>query len=331
MPPSFWQPFYCNGSGSAILPGDRHFKCQACGELYLEPFRFEDQPICRHCAPPGIETPAAEATAVAPSSPPLVDIPSDGDQGDYYHGRLKKLGVAESDWIKIPAGEFMMGSPSTETDRFSNERQHRVSVDSFYILRTPVTFAMYDLYRDELKLQRPADEGWGRDSRPAINVSYWDTLDYCIWLQKKSGWNIRLPTEAEWEYACRAGTTTPFSTGEQITTDQANFDGGFSYDGSPKGIKRGQTTPADQFAPNPWGLYDMHGNVWEWCASIYDESYSGREKEDACYQRDNLSERVVRGGSWYNVPGGLRSASRNKMAPQRHYLRIGFRIVREAE
>jgi len=241
---------------------------------------------------------------------------------------LLKYGIRESDWLVICEGDFQMGSPVTELDRFTTERQHDVHVGRFEMLKTPVTFDMYDIFCDDVRQAQPVDEGWGRGNRPVINITYWGAMEYCHWLSKRTGANIRLPTEAEWEFACRAGTTTPFWTGETISTEQANFDGGYTYNGGEKGVKLGKTTPVDTFAPNPWGLHDMHGNVWEWCASIFDEEYNGLELEDAGYS-DDLGTRVVRGGSWHNVPGGLRSASRNKLRPSYHYLRVGFRVVRE--
>lgn len=248
-----------------------------------------------------------------------------------HQARLLKYGLSENDWVSIAGGSFLMGSPPDEKNRFENERQHEVQVKRFEMLKTPVTFAMFDTYCEAVRRPLPGDETWGREKRPVINVSYWSALEYCQWLSEKLQANIRLPTEAEWEYACRAGTTTPFWTGERISPEQANFDGNYTYGGSEKGASRGQTTPVDQFPANPWGLHDMHGNVWEWCASIYDEHYTGLEQQDAGYDLDDDRERVVRGGSWHNVPSGLRSASRNKLRPDYHYLRVGFRIVREVD
>ena len=244
---------------------------------------------------------------------------------------LLKYGIRESDWLVIREGDFLMGSPESETDRFSNERQHQVHVGRFEMLKTPVTFEMFDIFCDDVRQSRPVDESWGRGNRPVINISYWGAMEYCHWLSKRTGTNVRLPTEAEWEFACRAGTTTPFWTGEIITSDQANFDANYTYNGSEKGTALGKTTPVDTYAPNPWGLHDMHGNVWEWCASIFDDEYNGLELEDAGYSEDDVSTRVVRGGSFHNVPGGLRSASRNKLRPSYHYLRVGFRIIREVK
>ncbi len=245
--------------------------------------------------------------------------------------RLLKCGLNESDWIDISGGTFLMGSPADEKDRFENERQHEVTVDSFEILKTPVTFEMFDIFCDDVRRSRPPDETWGRGNRPVINITYWTAMDYCDWLSQRTDANIRLPTEAEWEYACRAGTTGPFWTGDNISPEQANFDGNYTYGGSEKGPSRGQTTPVNLFPPNPWGLHDMHGNVWEWCASVYDDAYSGLELLDAGYKEDDRRERVVRGGSWHNVPSGLRSAARNKLVPSYHYLRVGFRIARDVK
>ncbi|TVT56649.1 MAG: SUMF1/EgtB/PvdOfamily nonheme iron enzyme [Sedimenticola thiotaurini] len=242
--------------------------------------------------------------------------------------KLLKYGLRESDWVGIAGGTFLMGSPLSEQDRFSNELQHPVEVERFEILKSPVTFAMYDIFCDETRRTRPPDDTWGRENRPVINVTYWNALEYCHWLSKRTEHKVRLPTEAEWEFACRAGTQTPFWTGEQITTDQANFDGNYTYAGSEKGESRGKTTPVDQFPPNPWGLHDMHGNVWEWCSSIYDENYTGLELKTG-NNPDDLRERIVRGGSWHNVPSGIRSAIRNKLLPHYHYLRVGFRIARD--
>jgi len=246
-----------------------------------------------------------------------------------HQDELLKYGIRDSDWVVINEGDFLMGSPESERDRFSNESQHSARVEPFEMLKTPVTFDMFDIFCDEVQHSKPADETWGREDHPVINVSYWSAMEYCYWLSKRSGRNVSLPTEAEWEFACRAGTTTPFWTGVTITTEQANFDGNYTYGGSSKGRSLGRTSPIDSYPPNPWGLHDMHGNVWEWCSSVFSEEYAGLEFQDAGDDQDDLRERVVRGGSWHNVPGGLRSASRNKLRPNYHYLRVGFRIVRE--
>lgn len=310
---------FCPYCGERV---QRENSCVACGHPYLP-----DASFCYHCGTAVSTTPVpnqGKSSAVAVD--PLV---GKEQRGEIYHTREVALGIIYEDWALIHGGKYLMGSPEQELDRFGYERQHPVSVNSFELLKTPVTFAMYDAYCDVHDLEKPKDEGWGRDARPVINVSYWDALGYCSWLRKETGWQIRLPTEAEWEYACRAGTTTPFWTGETISSDQANFDGTFVYGPGEKGIRRRMTTPVDQFPANPWGLHDMHGNVWEWCSSEYEDDYDGLELLSACRARDNHNPRVVRGGSWYNVPGSLRSASRNKLVPEYHFLKVGFRIVRE--
>ncbi len=251
--------------------------------------------------------------------------------GDDWPAEWKeRYGIGPEDWAAIPAGKFLMGSPEDEEGRSDDddERQHWVKVSAFDLLKTPVTFAMYDRFCEATGRDKPNDMGWGRSDRPVINVSYWDAVDYCEWLSGETGWKIRLPTEAEWEYACRAGTETPFWTGETISTEQANYDGNATYGSGEEGLYRRKTTPVDLFDPNPWGLHDMHGNVWEWCASEYDESYGGLERLDASRDRSNGAYRVLRGGSWDYQPEWLRSASRSKSNPINRKYWWGFRLAR---
>jgi len=186
---------------------------------------------------------------------------------------------------------------------------------------------MYDAFCNATGQDRPNDKGWGRANRPVINVSYWNAVDYCAWLSKETELSVRLPTEAEWEYACRAGTTTPFWTGNSISTDQANYNGNYTCGDGGKGIYRHKTTPVDMFQPNPWGLFDMHGNVMEWCASEFDEDYGGMELRDASMERWNDSDRALRGGSRNEVPWNLRSAVRGGRWPDYCDNTIGFRLV----
>jgi len=337
-----WGVSYCKGSGAAILSDTPHFKCGHCQNIFLENFRYEDQPLCIECAAEKRLAASAEAREARTDIQAKIQEELDRRLAQAQAERiirkqilrqdkLLEFGLSVKDWVKIPAGKFIMGSPEDEKDRFDTEQQHEVRIDNFEMLATPVTFEMFDIFCEAVGLNKPSDESWGRENRPVINITYWAAVEYCYWLQKRTGWKLRLPTEAEWEYACRAGTTTPFWTGQTISTDQANFNGDYTYNGSAKGTNRGRTTPVDLFDPNPWGLRDMHGNVWEWTASIYDDEYSGRELENAGNNRENLEARTVRGGSWYNVPSGLRSASRNKLMPNYHYLKVGFRIVREID
>jgi formylglycine-generating enzyme required for sulfatase activity len=159
-----------------------------------------------------------------------------------------------------------------------------------------------------------------------IHVSYWDAVDYADWLSERTGRPCRLPTEAEWEYACRAGTTTPFWTGETLTMEQVNYH--YAYGSGPEGVYRRQTTPVRLFPPNPWGLHDMHGNVWEWCASAYDADYTARERHDASRDRANDGPRSLRGGSWVDQPARMRSAVRGRYAPSGRFSFTGFRLAR---
>ncbi len=308
------EALYCDGSGEVILPGERHFHCPLCDGHFLERFRGNARGVCTECL---AALPDQAAAAGPPPGPAIISRAAPAPD------------IPEHLWAPIPAGEFLMGSPTDETFRFDNEHRHIVVLDGFEMLRIPLTFRLYDAHCRAEFLDPPADEGWGRDDRPVINVTYWSAAEYCEWLSRRSARRIRLPTEAEWEYACRAGAATPFWTGERIAPDQANFDARYSYNDSPKGEARGRTTPADQFPANPWGLHDMHGNVWEWCASVFDQGYTGLERLDASRNREDSRERVVRGGSWYNVPSGIRCAVRNKLNPNLHFFKVGFRLVRE--
>jgi formylglycine-generating enzyme required for sulfatase activity len=163
-----------------------------------------------------------------------------------------------------------------------------------------------------------------------INVSWNDiTHEYLPWLLRKTGKSYRLLTEAEWEYAARAGTTKSFSTGRTITPEQANFDGSFTYGGSARGANRNTTLEVGSFAPNAFGLHDMHGNVWEWVEDCCMDNYTGAPLDGSAATSRDCAYRVIRGGSWNSDPTLLRSANRIKSQPDRRILRNdGFRIRR---
>jgi formylglycine-generating enzyme required for sulfatase activity len=161
-----------------------------------------------------------------------------------------------------------------------------------------------------------------------INVSWDDAQKYVSWLSQKTGAEYRLLSEAEWEYAARAGTTTAFSTGKTITTDQANFDGSYTYNGSRKGKNRGKTVEVGSFAPNEFGLYDMHGNVSEWTEDCYHDSYQGAPSDAVALTTGSCNYRVDRGGSWINVPRYLRSAIRGRSSSGFRDNYLGFRLAR---
>jgi formylglycine-generating enzyme required for sulfatase activity len=200
------------------------------------------------------------------------------------------------------------------------------------------------------KLETKQDANWKNpyfnqeDNHPVVLVSWNDAIQYCNWLSGEEGltlaykingdnvaWNrnangYRLPTEAEWEYACRAGTTTPFSTGNNITTDQANYDGNYPYNNNAKGEYREKTMPVGSFAPNAWGLYDMHGNVFEWCWDWYGAYSSSAQKDPE--GASSGSDRVFRGGGWLSGALLLRSAFRFDYFPSFRYNYLGFRLAR---
>jgi formylglycine-generating enzyme required for sulfatase activity len=234
--------------------------------------------------------------------------------------------------VMIPAGEFMMGSPADEAGRSSDESpQHKVTIAKpFAAGRFEATFADWEACAAAGGCQRePSDEGWGKGARPVINVSWEDiTKDYLPWLTRKAGKTYRLLTEAEWEYATRAGTTTAYSTGRTITTDQANFDDSSAYGGSGKGVYRQKSIVVGSLnKPNYFGLHDMHGNVSEWVEDCYQNNYVGAPT-DGSVKIASCSSRVLRGGSWSNSLPRLRSAFREGYTPIYRSKYQGFRVAR---
>ena len=162
-----------------------------------------------------------------------------------------------------------------------------------------------------------------------INISHQDAEGYCRWLSEQTGESYRLPSEAEWEYACRAGTVTPFWWGREITPDQANYNGNHEYQGGGrKGVYRRKTEPVEAFAPNPWGLHQMHGNVFEWCADAWNDTYQGAPNDGTAWMQGDVSEAVLRGGAWNSAPRLLRSADR--LGSRRGFRSgvVGFRVAR---
>ena len=229
--------------------------------------------------------------------------------------------------VVIPAGTFQIGSPASEEDRSDNEGpRRRVTLRSFALGVKEVTFDEWDacVRGGGCDGYRPDDRGWGRGARPVINVSWKDAQAYVSWLSEITGAQYRLPSESEWEYAARAGTTTPFHTGATISTDQANYNG--SYDG---GTYRRRTTPVGTFAPNAFGLYDVHGNVWEWVEDCWHDDYRGAPSDGTAWTRGgNCGRRVLRGGSWGNSPRDVRSAGRHWLTTGRRFAGAGFRVSR---
>ena len=224
----------------------------------------------------------------------------------------------------IPPGEFAMGSPDKEEWHRPEEVLHHVVLTkAFYMATTEVTQRQWK----ELMGTNPSfSEG---DDLPVDTVTWVKAAEFCRRLSEKENKRYRLPTEAEWEYACRAGTTTPFHTGETISTDQANYDGNHTYAGGKKGVFREQSTEVGSLAPNAWGLHDMHGNLWEWCADWYGE-YPRDEVRDPTGPAQG-ERRITRGGCWINFPAVCRSANRGSMEPVSWNFHCGFRVVRELD
>jgi formylglycine-generating enzyme required for sulfatase activity len=230
--------------------------------------------------------------------------------------------------VLIPPGTFTMGSPPGEKGHDRYEIQHRVTLTrGFYMGSTEVTQGQYRTATGK----NPSH--FKGDDRPVEMVSWHDAVGFCKKLTEQeraakkigSGDSYRLPTEAEWEYACRAGTTTPFFFGRTISTDQANYDGDYVYKNGRKGVNRGQTIKAGSFPPNAYGLYDMHGNVWEWCWDRY-RKYPEEPVVDPTGPRVG-SFRVSRGGSWLYGPIFCRSALRFRYDPSYRFDSLGFRVV----
>jgi formylglycine-generating enzyme required for sulfatase activity len=210
--------------------------------------------------------------------------------------------------MRIPKGKFLMGSPESEKGRSSDETQHEVTISqNFYMGSTEVTQAQWQ------KVMGNNPSKFEGDELPVEQISWDEAVDFCKRLsempeEKNAGRKYRLPTEAEWEYACRAGTTTPFHFGSQLNGRQANFDGTVSYGTNTKGTYLEKTTSVGKYPANAWGLYDMHGNVWEWCSDWYGQYPSGSVTDPSGPATG--SRRVVRGGSWDSIAVGCRSANR---------------------
>jgi formylglycine-generating enzyme required for sulfatase activity len=228
-------------------------------------------------------------------------------------------------FIHVPAGSFDMGTPPSEVGREAQERLHRVHLTrSFYLGRTEVTQAQWIAVMGS---NPSAFADCGGDC-PLENANLHAVEEFIGRLSKLSGVQYRLPTEAEWEYACRAGTRTPFSTGKNLTTDQSNYAGDFPYPGYPPGIDRGQPTPVGTFAPNPWDFHDLHGNVWEWVRDEHCSYPEGPATDPKAKCGTEL--RVIRGGSWAFNADSARCGLRYTHRPQDKGHSLGFRVAADA-
>ncbi|CAD5928663.1 Formylglycine-generating enzyme [Planktothrix tepida] len=220
--------------------------------------------------------------------------------------------------VSIPGGTFMMGSPEDDTEK----PIHPVNIAAFSMAKYPITQAQWQA------IMGNNPSSFKGANRPVECVTWYQAQEFCQRLSQKTGKTYRLPSEAEWEYACRAGTTTPFHFGETITVDLANYDANDSYASAPTGTYRQQTTDVGSFPPNAFGLYDMHGNVWEWCADPWRSNYNGAPRDGSVWQLcGNTQNRVLRGGSWYTHPRECRSANRCGIKSNAGLSNFGFRVV----
>lgn len=281
---------------------------------------------------------AAAGLVAAVAAPGFSGLPA------VFAAETEAAKAVADDFVLIKGGTFTMGSPASEIRREQDEIQHRVTLDDFYLNKYEVT---QKEYRDVMGSEPGNFRG---DDLPVENVTWYEAAQYCntrseresltpayginglgddlrvTWNRRANGY--RLPTEAEWEYACRAGTTTPFNTGENATSRQANYYGYYPYNDAPRGEYRERTLPVGSLAPNRWGLHEMHGNVWEWCWDWY-----GEYPTTAQNNPDGPSSgiyRVNRGGGWNDFGRHLRSAYRAAHPPANRTFNLGFRVARNA-
>lgn len=223
--------------------------------------------------------------------------------------------------VRIPEGRFNMGSRSNQG--FVDEQpQHNVGISSFYMGKYPVTQEQWKAVMDWTPPFRC--EG---AKRPVDRVSWVDAQKFCDQISRLSQHKYRLPSEAEWEYACRAGTSTPFYCGDTITTEHANYVGDHTFRFEPKGVYRHIATEVGTFPANAYGLFDMHGNVWEWCADVWYDDYSGAPIDGSSRENKSVSYRVLRGGCWHDPPNLCRSAARLKQPYNEQEDFLSFRVA----
>ena len=266
-------------------------------------------------------------------------IKKESKQSQYFKEDLGKGITLEM--VAIPGGTFLMGTENEEIERlvkkfdwegFRWQRpQHRVTVSSFYMGRYLITQSQWKAIAATAKIDIDLEtnpSNFKGDELPVERVNWYQATEFCKRLSRETKQEYRLPSEAEWEYACRAGTTTAFHFGETITGELANYDASKTYADEPKGEYREETTPVGQFPPNAFGLYDMHGNVWEWCADIWHNGYAGAPTDGSAWiENGNNNRSPLRGGSWYSYPYYCRSANRSFEDRDSFNSSLGFRVV----
>ncbi|AOX04071.1 hypothetical protein BJP34_01390 [Moorena producens PAL-8-15-08-1] len=260
-------------------------------------------------------------------------IKEESQQADYFTQDLGN-GV-DLEMVSIPAGSFLMGSPKSE--RYSNDSerpQHQVTIQPFFLGKYQVTQAQWRAVANLPKIKRdlkPDPSYFPGDNRPVEQVNWYDAMEFCRRLSQYTGRKYRLPSEAEWEYACRARTTTPFHYGETITSELANYDASYTYAEEAKGEYREETTDVGRFPANGFGLYDMHGNVWEWCGDPSHGNYKGAPTDGSVWsiKFHPFKLSILRGGSWVSYPWFCRSAHRdNNLTRDAIKTNVGFRVAR---
>jgi formylglycine-generating enzyme required for sulfatase activity len=236
--------------------------------------------------------------------------------------------------VRIPAGSFLMGSPEGESERFDDEGpQHEVTLGAFFMAQTTITQAQWRTVAAWQQLERdlkPDPAKFKGANRPVERVNWNDAQEFCRRLSQRTGQRYGLPSEAQWEYACRAGSSTPFYCGATLTPELANYNGNFIYANGPKGPYREQTCEVASFPANGWGLHDMHGNVWEWCQDHWHDSYNLAPGDDQPWLAPVAAadaQKLLRGGSWIGDPGDCRSAYRSHDEAVSVAKDVGFRVV----
>ena len=291
-------------------------------------------------------TPAPQQPDPATPANSLLSIPTTRGwlvrEGDQWQPKTEPITVAGFEeelapgigmrLVRIPAGDFQMGSPATESGRYDDEGpQHPVRLKGFFLGQTPVTQAQWQVVaawpKQELELN-PDPSAFQGPNRPVEQVSWDEAMEFCRRLSQRTRRDYTLPSEAQWEYACRAGTTTPFAFGETLTPEFANYDANHTYGSGPKGTYRQATTDVGTFPANAWGLQDMHGNVWEWCLDPWHDNYQGAPSDGRAWVSEGSQEarRLLRGGSWDSHPWDCRSASRVRRLQGDRNFSVGFRL-----
>jgi formylglycine-generating enzyme required for sulfatase activity len=234
----------------------------------------------------------------------------------------ENLGHGRSlDMILIPSGMFQMGS-LRHLGKIEEQPRHLVTIKSFMMGKFLITQGQWKAIMGRLP-----DCRFKGDNLPVERVSWKDAHSFCLRLSKKTGRNYQLPSETQWEYACRAGSITPFSFGETLTVDVANFNGEHTFREEPRGFYFHATNEGGKFPPNAFGIYDMHGNLWEWCADNWLDDYSSSPRDNSSYQYKDNRYRVGRGGSWHEPPELCRSSARLRVLESEAGEFTGFRVV----